>query len=178
MDYVKERSMFERVKDAYGTAHEILSSHCMINALAMRAAHVMGYNGFKRWHRCRAREFVSLVLALENELYDRFNIVPKFDWEKVEYLPESLKEHLRHWESSAFDGIKSLGEASRLLFDETGMRSCVIEKALKVLSKDHEHIARLRERFEESDWLTFDVHAIDDKLHRKFKKKEERDGCR
>lgn len=178
MNYAKERSMSERVREAYGTAHEVLSSHCAINALAMRAAHVMGYNGFKRWHRHRAREFLSLALLLENELFDRFGIVPKFDWNKVEYSPESLKDHLRHWESAALDGMKSLGEANRSLFGETGMMSHVMEKALKTLCKDRERLARLRERFEESEWLTFDVHGIDDRLHEKFKKKEERDGRR
>lgn len=178
VNYSKERSMSERVREAYGTAHEVLSSLCAINALAMRAAQVMGYNGFKRWHRYRAGEFLSLAMLLENELFDRFGIVPKFEWNKVEYSPESLKEHLRHWESAALDGMKSLGEANRSLFEETGMLSPVIEKALKTLCKDRERVARLRERFEESEWLTFDVHRIDDKLHKKFKKKEKRDGCR
>lgn len=178
VNYSKERSMSERVREAYGTAHEVLSSLCALNALAMRAAHVMGYNGFKRWHRCRAREFLSLAMLLENELFDRFGIVPKFDWNKVEYSPESIKEHLRNWESAALDGLKSLGDVNRTLFGETGMLSPVVEKALKTLRKDHERVARLRERFEESEWLTFDVHGIDDRLHKKFKKKEERDGCR
>ena len=58
------------------------------------------------------------------------------------------------------------------------MMSPVVKMAFKTLCKDHERVSRLRERFEESEWLTFDIHGIDDRLHKKFKKKEERDGCR
>lgn len=53
------------------------------------------------------------------------------------------------------------------------MNCGVVDCAMKKMGKDYEKVSRYIKRFTESDWLTLDMHIVDDKLHDKYKAKEE-----
>lgn len=175
---ISKTSMADSVRALYDTAHKVISVHARLNALAMSAMQSLGYNGFKRWHRCRAKELFALDIELANEFIDRFRIKGDFKEYELSYSPSGMEEHLKAWESALMDGIQELGKAGKDYYELSGMEGCAIKKALEILAKDYRKAGRLLRRFNESDWLSLDMHSVDDKLHKKYKKMEAGDGCR
>lgn len=167
-------SMSEQVKILYENVCKILTTHCKINKLAMRSLQALGYNGFKRWHRYRSRQFFEFKICLANELFDKFKIKANFKSYEINYDPVSVEEHLKSWEKVLLTGIQELGTANKKYFELTGARSEIIKCAMSKLVRDYEKVNRLIMRFTESDWLTLDMHIVDDKLHCKYKEKEEK----
>lgn len=166
------RAMSDSVKTLFESAHKVLSVHCKLNALAMCAMQSLGYNGFKRWHRYRSKQFFDLKLKLANELFDHFKVKADFKETEVTYSPASVEEHLKSWEKALLDGIQELGTLAKSYFDLTGMECEIISCAMKKLAHDHEKVSRYLKRFTESDWLALDMHIVDDHLHEKYKCKE------
>ena len=170
------KTMQESVTNIYERINKVLSVHCKLNKLAMTATQSLGYNGFKRWHRCRSRKFFELKICLANELYDKFRIVANFKDYEVNYAPASIEEHLKSWESAILEAIEELGTINKDYFELTGISCGMVECAMCKMVRDYEKIGRLIKRFTESDWLTLDMHIVDDKLHKKYKCKEEGSG--
>ena len=83
---------------------------------------------------------------------------------------------MKSWEKALLDGIQELGTLEKAFYEQTGSKNCIVEKALCKLSKDHSKVCRLLARFAESEWLSLDMHIVDDKLHKKYKCKEEGSG--
>lgn len=169
------KTMAESVKALFESVHKVLLAHCKLNKKAMCAAHALGYNGFKRWHRYRSRCFFDLDVKLANELFDRFRIMADFKDYELNYSPSTLEEHLKAWQKAILEGVQELGALGKEYFSQTGTRCCVIDCAMEKMGKDYERVCRLLKRFTESDWLTIDMHIVDDKLHDKYKRKEEGD---
>lgn len=178
INYGSNGSMAEQVKALYDGVCKVLTTHCKVNKLAMRSLQAMGYNGFKRWHRYRSRQFFEMKLCLSNELFDMFRIKGDFKSYDISYDPANMEEHLKSWEGALLDGIQELGTLRKKFFELTGMDSKIISKAMRKLACDYEKVGRLIMRFTESDWLTLDMHTVDDKLHCKYKGKEEKLGLR
>jgi len=176
INYGTGTSMSEQVKAMYDGICKVLTTHCKINKMAMRSLQAMGYNGFKRWHRYNSREFFELKLCLSNEIFDKFRIKGDFKSYDVSYDPKNMEEHLRSWDNVLLDGIQELGTLHKKYFELTGMESKIISRAMYLLTKDYEKVGRLIMRFTESDWLTLDMHIVDDSLHCKYKEKEKEDG--
>ena len=176
INYGSNSNMAEQVKSLYDNVCKVLSTHCMINKLAMKSLQAMGYNGFKRWHRYRARQFFEMKLALSNEIFDKFRIKGDFKSYDISYDPQSMEEHLKSWDGVLLDGIQELGTLYKRFFELTGMESKIIKCAMCKLTRDYEKVGRLIMRFTQSDWLTLDMHNVDDKLHCKYKDKEEKHG--
>ena len=172
------KDMVEAVKALYDSVHKVLSVHSKLNAMAMAAMQSSGYNGFKRWHRCRSKELFCLDIELANEFIDRFRVKGDFKEYELSYSPSGMEEHLKAWEKALLDGIQELGTAGKDYFELSGMESCSIKKAMELLAKDYKKVGRYLTRFSESDWLSLDMHCVDDKLHKKYKKKEMEDGDR
>ena len=172
----KEPSMSERISSLYESIGKVLSMNCKLNEQSMVICHSIGYNGFKRWHRYRTRQFNDMKLCLANELFDKFRITYEFKDYEVKYSPKSLQEHLGLWEKFTLDSIKELGLLNQEYFKETGSESKIICTALCKLMKDYEKLGRYISRFNESDWLVIDMHSVDDHLHCKYKEKEECHG--
>lgn len=169
-------TMTESVTTLYESICKILSVHCKLNKIAMSKMQIMGYNGFKRWHRYRSRQFFELKLCLANELYDKFRIAPNFKDYELTYSPSSVEEHLRSWDKALLDAIQELGTLNKEYYQLAGVNCCVIENAMHKIVRDYEKVGRLLKRFTESDWLTLDMHIVDDKLHEKYKEKENARG--
>jgi hypothetical protein len=172
----ESRTMSESVLGLYESTYKIISVHCKLNQIAMGKMQSMGYNGFKRWHRYRSRQFFEMKLCLANELFDKFRINPTFKEYELTYSPTSMEDHLKSWNEAIFNGIKELGTLNKEYYELTGMNNCIIEKILCKMVRDYEKIGRYLKRFSESDWLTLDMHTVDDKLHEKFKQKEMKYG--
>ena len=171
-----EKSMAESVASLYESIAKILTTHCKLNMIAMSKMQVLGYNGFKRWHRYRSRQFHEMKLCLANELYDKFRIAPIFKDYEITYSPASMEEHLKSWDKALLDTIQELGTYNQEYYELIGMNSRIIKKAMCKIMCDYEKVGRLLKRFNESDWLTLDMHVVDDKLHEKYKEKEKAHG--
>lgn len=170
------KTMSENVKALYEAVHKVLLTHSKLNCKAMCAAQALGYNGFKRWHRYRSKQFFDLALKLSNELTDRFRIKADFRDYELNYSPASLEEHLKTWEKAVLDGIQELGELGKSYYELTGTKCGIVEAAITDMSCDYGKIGRYIKRFNESDWLALDMHIVDDRLHDKYKQKEEGTG--
>lgn len=176
LNYSGEKTMAESVSELFEAVSKVLVTHCKLNEIAMSRMHILGYNGFKRWHRYRSREFFELRLCLATELYDRFRLTPNFKDYEITYSPAGMEEHLKSWDKALLDGIQELGTLNKRYYELAGVGCCVIEEAMGKLMKDYEKVGRLWKRFAESDWLTLDMHIVDDALHAKYKEKEKAHG--
>ena len=170
------KSMADQIHSLYEKLYKVLCIHTKLNMFSMTSLQGMGYNGFKRWHRYRSREFFEMKLCLRNELYDKFRIVADFKDSELSYSPMSMEEHLKAWDEVLLEGIQELGEINKDYYELTGV-SCDISKcAMHKMMRDYEKVGRYLKRFTESDWLTLDMHIVDDALHAKYKAKEEEHG--
>lgn len=176
INYSSNGNMAEQIKSLYESVCKVLTTHCKINKLAMRSLQAMGYNGFKRWHRYRSRQFFEMKLCLSNEIYDKFRIKADFKSYEITYDSKNMEEHLKSWDSVLLEGIQELGILHKRFFELTGMDNGIINKAICKMTRDYEKVGRLIMRFTESDWLTLDMHIVDDKLHEKYKEKENAHG--
>lgn len=145
----------------------ILDEHLLLNKKAMISCQSLGFNGFKRLHRMNTKRFLCWQLKSANMLFDRYR-VPLH-----EYSSMDLKEHLATWDKKLEEDIKILGQLNKEYLEKSGVENCVIKDALNLLVKNHEKTGRWYKRFEETDWLSHDMHVVDDRLHDKFKKEEE-----
>jgi hypothetical protein len=142
----------------------------------MIAMQSLGYNGFKRWHRLRSKQFFDLKCKLSTELFDKFRKKATFKDYELNYSPDTMESHLKAWDNSLLQAIEDLGTLNNQFAELTGMCCDVIDCATKYMMKDFEKVGRYYKRFTESDWLTLDMHIVDDKLHKKFKMKEKKHG--
>lgn len=171
-----DKTMSDEVKTIYTRLYKILCIHTKLNMLAMSSLQAMGYNGFKRWHRCRVRKFMELKLKLRCEMYDRFRIKADFKDVELTYDPSSMEEHLKSWEKAILDGVKEIGTISKDFYSSTGVQCEIASCMMDCMMKDYEKVTRYLKRFTESDWLTLDMHIVDDALHCKYKTKEKEHG--
>lgn len=176
LNSTSEKTMAESVASLYESVAKILTTHCKLNMIAMSKMQALGYNGFKRWHRYRSRQFHELKLCLANELYDKFRITPTFKDYEITYSPASVEEHLKSWDKALLDTIQELGALNKEYYEVVGVNCCMIEKTMHKMMRDYEKVGRLLKRFTESDWLTLDMHIVDNNLHEKYKAKEVEHG--
>jgi len=157
--------------ELYKKINGVFQEHASINKKAMACCQSFGYNGFKRMHRCLAKEFFCFQIELSNELFDKYRI--KFDESAMEphiaYNPMSLKEHLSQWDTKLANSIKVLGDLNKEYFNAAGVDCKLVEKALCCLVKKYKKAGRWYKRFEETGWLAHDMHYVDDRLHDKYK---------
>lgn len=158
--------------DLYSRIDAILYEHKCINKKAMALSHSLGYNGFKRMHRKDSKKYFKWCVDLENELFDKYRTKMTYTHRDYAYNPSTLKDHLANWDSKLIEAITELGKINKEHIDRTGVSNCIIEKALCKMIKRYEKTGRWYKRFEEGGWLAFDQHAVDDYIHKKFKKKE------
>jgi hypothetical protein len=135
-----------------------------------------GYNGFKRKYRCNVRFFIDLKLCLENELFDKYRSIIINTHETVNYRPANFKDHFVQWDKFLRENIENLVNADKQFIELTGFENCILKKAVKCLLKDFEKTGRYHKRFTEGGWNPIDMHNVDDFLHEKMKKKEEKGG--
>jgi len=156
------------------SAGDIILFHLMLNEKAMNVCHMLGYNGFKRKHRCNTKKFMKYLLKIENQSIDGYQTVSKIDGTDFIYCPLDLKSHLSAWKLELDKAIINMGFLNNQYFSESGIICKQITKPLKCMFKDREKVCRWIKRFEDTAWMGHDLHVLDDKLHCKYKKKESR----
>ena len=120
------------------------------------------------------KEFYCAEIELINDHYDKYRTVFSIPYTEVRYEPKNLQSHLMDWDGKLKEGIKKLGELNKAHFEKIGVDNKVICKVLKCMLHNYEKVGRWYKRFEESGWLTHDMHCVDDRLHDKIKAKEEK----
>lgn len=176
--YMTEAKTEDRIAMLYSNIMNLLKENEQINETAMVLLQSMGYNGFKRWHRYRSRQFHEYVIRLNNELFDRFHKTLKMEPVSVTYTPASMNSHLMSWKEKLDESMQKLSTYSKEYFDLVGMENKVVRCAMHTLARDYEKVCRYYERFAEGDWLAHDMHVVDDMIHYRYKKKEEKHGYR
>lgn len=174
INYLSTKSMVDSVAELYESIYKVINFHCKLNKFAMSKMHSLGYNGFKRWHRYRSKQFFDLEICLCNELYDKFRISLTHKDYELSYAPNSMEDHLKNWDKALLSSVEELGSLNKEHYELTGSRCKIIECVMHKLIRDYEKVGRYLKRFNESDWLTLDIHIVDDKIHEKYKAKEEK----
>ncbi|GHV84300.1 hypothetical protein AGMMS50212_16400 [Spirochaetia bacterium] len=153
----------------------ILEAMRQMNEQAMVFCQSAGFNGFKRWHRRRARKAECRKLQLLNELYDKYRERALFSFQAVSYSATGLKEHLAAWDALLESKIENVAEWNKEAFTATGSINRTGKKVLCCLLKDREKTGRWYKRFESTGWSVHDMHVLDDHLHEHEKKKEKKE---
>lgn len=161
------------IDQVYKNIDNILLTHIMINDKAMKFTQSIGYNGFKRMHRCLSKELMCLHQKLVTCYFDKYRKVLDTNVDTPLYNPVDLKSHLEKWKNILSISIQELGELNQEHFDLVGITNDVVEDTLKCFMCKLEKINRWITRFDESMWNSIDCHLVDDYLHKKMKKKEE-----
>lgn len=162
------------VEEIYKSIDKILLKNIMLNDDAMKIMQSLGYNGFKRMHRCNIRELLECHIKLENYMFDKYRHILEVTPEINKYDPVNMKNHLDKWKQSLEEDIKSLGDLNYKHIEVIGISNCIVEDVLKELLHDYEKVCRYYARFNESNWNPIDIHFVDDNLHEKIKKYEEK----
>jgi len=160
------------MEELYRKIDEILLSYTFIHEKAMKACQALGYNGMKRMHRCKAKEFYCLHIQLSNELYDKYRTVLDTNISDFNYKPTNLKEHLTWLDNKMKESIGMLGQYNNSYISSVGKSCGVVETAMGCLVHDYEKTGRWIKRFDESQWSSHDMHYVDDRLHDKYKEIE------
>lgn len=150
----------------------IALKYVMLNDEAMNSMHLLGYNGFKRWHRIKTKEFLCYSIEIENDTIDKYRKKLDVDIVNIDYKPMSLKEHLSNLDNILLEDIKQLGILLNEYRGFVGKGYCVAEEMLSCLVKSYEKTGRWLKRFEETQWMGHDIHVLDDALHSKMKEIE------
>lgn len=161
------------IEQIYKNVDNIILTHLMINDKAMKITQSLGYNGFKRLHRCETKYLLCKHIDLENCYFDKYQKVLESNVNVPVYNPISLKEHLEKWKELLNRSIQELGELNQEHFDIIGITNGIIEDLICCFMKKYEKTCRWIARFNESDWNSIEMHSVDDCLHSKYKKKEE-----
>ena len=160
------------IEEIYKRADNLIITHLMVNDDAMKICQSIGYNGFKRLHRCLAKELMCKHQWLNCTYFDRFRKTFETDISIPSYKPVSFKDHLEKWKTLLENGIQELGELNQEYFDLIGFNNEVLECVASIFAKKLEKVNRWITRFNESSWNSIDIHLVDDELHKKMKEKE------
>jgi len=152
---------------------KILLWHKCFNNKAMKVCQSSGYNGFKRLHRYNTRCFLNWHMCLENEAFDKFRFILETDYEDFDYTSRTLIDHLKNWDMKLGQDIEKLAMLNNEYRMLAGVGNKTAKKALRKMTKNHEKTGRWHKRFEETK-SAHDQHELDDWLHEKYKKKEEK----
>jgi hypothetical protein len=144
----------------------------MAHSESMKACQMLGYNGFKRKHRYRAKEFYDLMLSVQNHSieYTQQNI--NLTIGDISYSPKTLKEHLEFMVIDFDDKLKKIGVLNSEFVTKTGFEcekaECIKEWILHDLIKFKRWLAK----FNACMWNESVVNDIDMHIHAVMKEKE------
>ena len=113
---------------------------------------------------------------MNNELFDRFRKTVKIERKSLTYAPASVNAHLMNWKEKLSDSMEKLGSYATEYLSMTGTENKIMCHALHLMARDYEKVCRYYDRFAEGDWLTHDMHVVDDMIHYRYKKKEDKHG--
>lgn len=148
----------------------------ILNFKSMSICQKLGFNGFKRWHKCYAKELFDLSICLELKAFDFYAVIVEPVGKALDYDAKSLIYHFQSYKEIADKKLVELGELNKDFIELTGFKAPVIKHIRKILLKQVEKCTRIIYRYKsigsEATGL-HDLHMIDDELHKKLKKKDE-----
>lgn len=162
------------IEEIYESIDKIVLKHLMLNDDAMKLTQSWGYNGFKRLHRMNTKKLLCSHSELSNCMFDRYRKVLNVRVNFEDYVPTSLKSHLDKWIDVLNEDLQKLGELNYEHIKLVGYSNCVAECVMKCFIHDQEKANRWYERFSNSNWNSIEMHLVDDRLHEKMKKEEEK----
>lgn len=156
------------LKEIYNKTYDLLEHHIQLNKEAMCSLQALGFNGFKKLHKCIAEHLFCDELKLISALYkvgkEKMNIKPKMGM-YLEYSPLTLKEHLIKWSVEIENAIEELGQLNKEHFSQVGYSNKILEDLICDLLHYHNKIQCWYQRGENSDWLAHDLFVIDNDIH-------------
>lgn len=163
----------ETLKAIYDNVSHIFEKHAELNKQASACLQSLGFNGFKRLHRYNCRKFQYWQMKLANILFNIKQLKLDMQPVSVTYAPEDLKTHLKKWYEELEYGLKELGELNKQHFELCGKTSEIIECAMCLMLDNLGDVQRWHYQGEATDWLEMYSFILDEKIHTKYKKKEE-----
>lgn len=164
------------IKELLSEIANIAMDLSILNFKSMSCCQQLGFNGFKRWHRCYSKEFHNFVICLENKAFDYYAVDLDLSGSKLDYSPKSITYHFQSYKEYAEKHLEKLGMLNKQFMEVTGFHAPKTEEMKKILLKQIEKCSRMIYRYKsigsEATGL-HDLHTYDDRLHDKMKKYEE-----
>ena len=148
----------------------------MVHMDSMNTCQILGYNGLKRLHRCKQKEFNNYLISLENKSIDYWGINLNGIKSTEAHHPTSIINHVSSLQEKLETMLKKLGELNKEFFELHGDFAPKCKCAMKSIFKIIEKCRRILKRYEEIGnhaTAIHDLHTWDDRLHDKIKKYEE-----
>lgn len=163
------------IKEIMTGIANIAMSLSILNFKATSICQKLGFNGFKRWHKCFAKEFFEYVMCIEMKAFDYFSTSLDLTGDSVDYEPKNAMYHFQAYKDIAEKYLAELGEYNKEFVELTGFEApftdCIKSKLLKQIEKCSRVIFRYKSIGSEATGL-HDLHLFDDELHKKLKLKE------
>lgn len=147
----------------------------MLHMDSMNVCQSLGYNGLKRFHRCKIKEFNNYLICLENKSIDYWGIVLTNIKADESYKPSSIMNHASSMIEKLETVLKKLGELNNEFLQLHGTFAPDAQCAIKCTFKVMEKYKRIIKRYEEIGnhaTAIHDLHTWDDILHKKMKEYE------
>jgi hypothetical protein len=146
-------------------------SQVMLHLDSMNLCQYLGYNGLKRLHRCKIKEFNDYLVYLENKAIDYWGIVIHNIKSDESYKPSSIMNHASSILEKLEETLKKLSELNNEFFELHGVFApdckCAINNTFKVMEKYRRIIKRYDEIVNHATAI-HDLHTWDDRLHDKI----------
>lgn len=163
------------IKEILTEIANIAMSLSIINFKSVSICQKLGFNGFKRWHKCFAKEFYDYVICLEMKAFDYYSTSLDLTGDIEDYEPKTLVNHFQAYKTIAEKFLAELGECNKefmgIVGFEAPLAECMEKKLLKQLEKCNRMVARYKSIGSEATGL-HDLHVFDDELHKKLKEEE------
>ena len=148
----------------------------MLHVDSMNMCQSLGYNGLKRFHRCKVKEFNNYLICLENKSIDYWGIPLTNVKADETHKPSSIMNHASSMLEKLEMYLKKLSQYNNEFMQLHGTMAPDAECAIKSTFKVMEKYRRIIKRYEEIGnhaTAIHDLHTWDDRLHDKIKKYED-----
>lgn len=163
------------IKEILTEITDISMQLSVLNFKSMAICHKLGFNGFKRWHKCYAKKLFDLSICLELKAFDYYSVIIEPEGEISKYDAKSIIYHFQSFKELLEKALADIGTLNKEFIDLTGFNAPVVKHIKKILLKQIEKCNRMVYRYKsigsEATGL-HDLHMYDDELHKKLKKKE------
>lgn len=167
------------IKEILTGISNILMEVSILNYQAMLSCQKLGFNGFKRWHKCYSKKYYDLSICLEMKAFDFYATELDAPTDVVSYDAKSIIYHFQTFKDTIESDLSRLGSLNKEFFELTGFEAPFVGEIKRYMLKQVEKCNRMVYRYKsigsEATGL-HDLHVYDDELHKKMKLKEETDG--
>lgn len=142
--------------------------------------HVIGMQGFKRYHRYEAREALEEAMCLESLMIDHYGVEPKYV--AIEFTPcqkRTAMERIQHYADELEKSLEMMNEVKTELINNNHHFAAqhiqrIIDKIEKELKYTYRHLNYCKDVNGDANAL----HWYSHELHEEYRCKEKRDHAR